>query len=67
MNIIGFLPAFLLVLSGLLAGALGMHLKSRKDKAEIQQLLMRLAIAEEQLALLRQKEAELKETTAAIH
>jgi DNA recombination protein RmuC len=61
MNISNFLPSILWALSGFLVGAVCMNLKNRNNKAQIQQLLTRLAVAEEKSILLLQKETELKE------
>ncbi|MGZ8213778.1 MAG: DNA recombination protein RmuC [Methylosarcina sp.] len=61
MNIFTFLPSILWGLSGFLVGALCVHLRNRNNKAQIQQLLTRLAVAEEKSTLLQQKETELKE------
>jgi DNA recombination protein RmuC len=60
MDFFNSLNPILWVLSGFIVGALLMHFKNAKDKAQIQQLLTKLAVAEEKLTLLPQKEAELK-------
>ncbi len=60
MDFFNSLNPILWVLSGVILGVLLMVIKSARDKTAIQQLQTKLAIAEEKLTLLPQKESELK-------
>ncbi|MGR9036542.1 MAG: DNA recombination protein RmuC, partial [Gammaproteobacteria bacterium] len=58
MNLTDSLPLIASVLSGFIAGVFLMYVKSVKDKKRIQQINIQLAVAEEKLTLLQQKEKD---------
>lgn len=60
MDFFNSLNPVLWVLSGFILGILLMIIKNARDKTAIQQLQTKLAVAEEKLTLLPQKESELK-------